>query len=275
MRKLLPLLTILNIIFFYCNEEVPFIPDSKQICIQGFLFANKPINDIRVTSLADFKDGKTNYSFPPINNAAVNLYKNNNEYKLSPSPGDNGYYHYSGSDLKVEPGDTFKLKVEYKNNTATAETTIPNHPKIVNISADTLYILKKNITDQHNAVGSLVMQFNINKGKKDVQYFIIQVKNVSQNYFIPDWNGLRVHALGPDIMLEYTEYIYPYYYEDEITELCIYIFQINEEYSDMHSASYYSHSYTSFEEDSNIKNAFGLFTGLASDSATFYIKTVD
>ena len=278
MNRLVFLFFILNIIFFNCDNETPTIPENKQICIQGFLHADKPVNDIRITSLVDFEDGKTDYYFPPVNDATAYLYKNNNEFILSPSPGDSGYYHYNGSDLKVELGDTFKLKVNYKNNIATAETTIPDRASIDILSTDTLYI-KRNNFNQHSPADTIKVQYNSNyENENEPEYYsIFQFKNVTQNYFIKNENtsnyfGYRGYNDG--IL---TFYAYPYEYEDEITEFNIYIINVHQEYLNFFRSSYISTQYTSrsFNRNSNFDNAFGLFTGVAADSTTFYIKLID
>ncbi len=100
--------------------------------IEAFLFAGEPVDDVRVTTTVSFSG--TDTTSMPINDAEVRLIKSGITYPLQPQ-GNDGYYFYPGDDLTVEPGDQFRLEMEYLGQLATSETTVPPPPVAVTIDS--------------------------------------------------------------------------------------------------------------------------------------------
>ena len=104
----------LSIIILYlmlsinCSEEISpvssFEDGNDMFVIRAYVYAGEPVSDIKITSVLPL--GSEDQSAPPINNAQVTLIKDGIQYSLEPSPGDSGYYHYSGDDLIV----TFRIQ---------------------------------------------------------------------------------------------------------------------------------------------------------------------
>jgi hypothetical protein len=129
-----------------CSEKSPFIPESNLVVIQGYLYGNEPIKDIRVTST--LRLGSVDTIAPPVKDAQVQLIKNGLCYLLDPLFWKPGYYRYSEGttqecpvcNLKVEPGDTFKIEVVYFGKVAYAQTIVPLPPQGIALSQDTIFV---------------------------------------------------------------------------------------------------------------------------------------
>lgn len=93
--------------------------------IEAFIFANEPVDNIRVTSTIPL--ASTDSIAAPIDDAQLRLIKNGVTYELA-ARGVDGYYYYPGDDLAVEPGDHFELEMDYLGQRATAETVVPPSP---------------------------------------------------------------------------------------------------------------------------------------------------
>ncbi|MEA2064319.1 MAG: hypothetical protein U9P14_11515, partial [Gemmatimonadota bacterium] len=111
-----------------CADKITFEPESDLVVIQAYLYAGKPISDIRITSTLGL--GSVDSLAPPINDAQVQLIKNGICYLLDPA-GKNGYYRYRTEcyegdcpigELSVEAGYVFMIDFFYLDNVATAQT---------------------------------------------------------------------------------------------------------------------------------------------------------
>ena len=121
-----------------CTEDTLFVPESDQVVIRGYLYANEPVTDIQLASTVVL--GSEDSVGPPISDADVKLIKDGNTYQLEPTPGREGYYHYPGTDLSVNTGDNFRIEVIHYGKLASAETIVPPAPVGVEMTLDELLV---------------------------------------------------------------------------------------------------------------------------------------
>jgi hypothetical protein len=120
-------------------DTSPTLPEpANKLVVQAYLYAGQPVTNVRLTvPLAIGADGTDGI---PVNTAQVALIRRGTRYTLTASPGDSGFYHYTGADLTVTEGDVFDLEVRYGAIVATARTTVPNPPGVVMLSADSVIV---------------------------------------------------------------------------------------------------------------------------------------
>jgi len=254
-----------------CTEESPFAPGTSGVVVQAYLFAGETIDDIKITGTLPL--GSEDTVTPSIDDAEVYLIKKEERYDLVPVSGDSGYYHYSGSDLEVEEGDSFGINISYNGGILTANTIVPPPPRNVEISDTILYISEDFFgwgpTDTNN--------IEITWDDVPSAMFYVIVKNLETDpepiftggFFGSDSISFRNFTSVPTNSNTYQmrRMNFTHYGKHLIK-----IYRINQEYADL---------YTSRMQDtrdlneplSNIENGLGVFSAFnSSDSIYFYVK---
>jgi len=257
-----------------CTTESPLTPSADQVVIEAFLYANEPVTDIRVTSTLPL--GSDSSYAPPINDAEVVLIKDGIRYPLEPSPGDSGYYHYSGEDLAVETGDKFRVEVDYFNRVAYGETEVPPPPENVRISGDTLVIRKQTFSGPGSFGGGGMMSTDglvITWEKEDPSLYFVTIENVE-----PDPEPITTGP-GVDIPRKRRFRSVPTARDSFVVNLMhlthlgrhrARVYRINQEYADLY-ISRNQNSRDLNEPLTNIRNGLGVFSAFNSDSLFFYV----
>jgi hypothetical protein len=106
--------------------------------VRAFLYAGEPVTDIRLTWTTTLTESDTVPK--PVNNAQVTLIRQGVRFALALSPGDSGYYRYTGAELVVREGDVFDFEARIGDGLVTARTTVPARPGSVSKSADTVRV---------------------------------------------------------------------------------------------------------------------------------------
>ncbi len=267
------ILSIISIIFFIsCENNSLAISETESIAVQAYLYANERIDDIRINSTVTL-DVDTNYA-PPINDAEVILIKNDIEYSLESSAGDSGYYHYSGDDLKVETGDNFILKINYKDHEIYAETTVPIPSTNIVLSNTIL-----EVPDFENAGFSEIREWKKNSESSNIDitwkndnatWFYIILENTEENpeeieTMFGDKMRKRIFPPISDLKFQIRQ--------QSITHLGrhrIKVYTVNNEYADLYS-SRNQDSRDLQEPLTNIEGGLGVFTAFSCDSAIFTV----
>ncbi len=262
---------VLLISFVSCTEESPFAPGISEVVVQAYLFAGEPIDDIKITSTLLL--GSEDTTAPPINDADVYLIKEGKQYNLVAVPGDSGYYHYSGSDLEVEEGDSFEINISYDGEISKAETVVPPPPENVEISDTILYISDdffgwgpsdtNNIEITWDAVTSAMFYITVNNLETDPE-------SIEMNGPFGDGSdAFRNFISTPTSSNSYQmrRMNFTHYGKHLIK-----IYRINQEYADLY-ISRTQDTRDLNEPLSNIENGLGIFSAFnSSDSIYFYVK---
>jgi len=271
-----------------CCNNSPNTPDTTSpIIVQAYLYANQPINDIRITTLGENK--KFNSQMVPVNDADVSLIKQEMRYQLELSPGDSGYYYYPGDDLIVESGNFFQLEVEYQENVTIGITKVPGIPKISRISADTFFYSFRMPDSLDN---ELMIEWT-ESYKQDALYFVKmdyiwrEPGEISERaplnivpYFISStgqyyqnkWSFNTYSFRNDGFIIDYISY-------DRYSNIregwyCFYVNQVTQDFIDLYETKFNFWG----EPDkiySNIHLGYGIFTAFGVDSVYFYAKKVD
>ncbi len=252
-----------------CSTNSPLVPETEFVVVRAYLYANEPVQDIQLTSTLSLDSDST--AAPPINDAQVALINNGQRYELELSPGDSGYYHYSGNDLSVETGDLFTLEVAYSDKLITGETIVPEAPDNVSISTGTLILPDFSNFGPGNRPNLDSLFVTVNWQNDNNELFYVVLDNV-------DPNPQPVDTRFP---VKFSRFISRPIRTDTyringmtVTHLGkhrVKVYRVNQEYADL---------YESREQDSrdlnepltNIKNGLGIFSAFNSASLLLNIK---
>lgn len=139
MNRYITFIAMLPVLFVSaCTDQSPLVPETDLVVMQAYLFAGQSVTEIRLTSQLPL--GSNDSLAPAISDASVYLTRNDTRYALEPTPDREGYYHYPGTDLAVNPGDEFLLEVDYYGRVASANTTVPEAPVAVSASPSQLEV---------------------------------------------------------------------------------------------------------------------------------------
>ncbi len=257
------------LLFFGCTEHSPLISEEELIVVWAYLYAGEPVTSIKLTSTVPLNADTTDA--PPINDATVTLIKNGQRYDCEPSPGDSGYYNYSGDDLTIEAGNEFTIEVERNNKFITAQTIVPEPPTNVSISSSVMTLPDfENRESLWEWRESENREVTITWDNEENAFYYVTLKNVEENpTAINSWMPERLrHFVFPPISDNYYRIRMP-----SITHLgrhCITVYKVNQEYVDL---------YESRDQDSrdlnepltNIENGLGVFSAFNGVSVTFNV----
>ncbi|OPZ69479.1 MAG: hypothetical protein BWY83_01966 [bacterium ADurb.Bin478] len=275
-------LSLLLVILFFaagCSTKNPLEANAEKLVVRGYLYAHEPVQDIQLTSTLPLGSEAT--AAPPVNDASVSLWKNGVQYRLTPSAGDSGYYHYSGSDLNVESGDCFKLQVDYEGEVTIAETVVPNPPESLKISASHLLIpatfspgIPGNFDQtKDDSTRSLTVTWKENLSS----LFYVVLENMEANPTaistnfpgFGDWAGfgLRAMVMPPSSANEYhiARNSVSYY-----GHYAVLVYRVNQEYADLYM-SRTQDSRDLNEPLTNIQNGLGVFSAFCSARIEFEV----
>lgn len=268
-------LSLALVLFMSCSEsKLPVAPVSDQLVIQAYLFANRPVKDIRISTLVPYNSQQ---EYIPVNDAIVTLIKNGMTFSLALAKGDSGFYAYSGNDLQVEAGDRFQLQVLHNDILATAETVVPDAPKIGTLSRDTLWYPARTSKGRGQATDSsfINVEWQKQNGRDSLYYVVIQPK---ESYKLPSWPENIPVPYSQESNYwrtgnKWTFYHYPIHYFNLkfAGEYVFYLYHINREYADLYKVRDVFQG-KQMEAPSNIENGYGIFTAFNCDSVRFFVK---
>jgi len=237
----------------------------KKVVVEGYIFANEPVDDIRLTELLSF--GGEDTIPQPINDADVNIIWNGVSYQLIPSGGDSGYYYYPGNVLKILEGESYRIEFEYFGKSTSGVTIVPPQPTGVNLNIDTMEF--SNLFFIYTSNDSM----NVSWDNNNAAYYYVVIKNIEQDP-VPFYPGFDLGGLISTFLFtrptQEDNYEILEYYITHFGKHQVRVYRVNQEYVDL---------FTSLDQDSrtlnepitNINNGLGIFASFNSDTANFYV----
>jgi len=258
--------TLLN-----CSEsKLPVAPASDQLVIQAYLFANKSVKDIKISTLVPYNSQQ---EYIPVNDAIVTLIKNGTTFSLALAKGDSGFYDYPGNDLQVEAGDRFQLQVLHNDVLATAETVVPDAPKIGTLSRETLWYPARTSKGRGRATDSsfIKVEWQQQNERDSLYYVVIKPFKNGELRNIPSVHGTFSSYWESGNKWKFYSYAIDYTYFQSSGEYVFYLYHINREYADLYKVREIFQR-KQMIAPSNIENGYGIFTAFNCDSVRFYVK---
>ncbi|OGJ95013.1 MAG: hypothetical protein A2487_11525 [Candidatus Raymondbacteria bacterium RifOxyC12_full_50_8] len=235
--------------------------------VDAYLFANEPLDDIRLSSLIPY--GSEDTIGTPINDADITIKQNGRLYHLT-STGDSGLYRCADSDLVIEEGKTYEIEFKYYGKTISAKTTVPPKPEDVSISTGVFYI-----NEDSARPGSFRDTTNleyITWNNQDTGYFYVVIENIEENPESIDRDtafsrGFRFISM-PTRSNSYM--INPMFTFKQYGRHRAKIYRVNKEYADLYERREQD-SRSLNEPFTNINNGLGIFTAASCDSVLFEV----
>lgn len=254
-------------------------PLSDNYVVEGFIFANEPVNNIKIKRIKPLIPEDTVDRV--IDNALVILSDGDNAFTLDFNA-KTGKYGTQNPGLQIIPGKTYFLEVTVGTRKATSETVIPEKPDGVLLNADTI----------------LIPELTLNLGLRDqiIQLFneariALQWDNPAEESFYvvieERVNEVDFDAILPDeVPDDARELLNSFRFISEPTQETSFdiigvalqtyglhvakVYKVNKEYEDLFN-NLEQDSRDLNEPPSNISGALGIFTAFAADSVFFNI----
>lgn len=276
MKKYFLYTLFIGLICLSCEEENLNNIAENQFVVEAFLYANEPINDIRIKTTFPLADEEDTSS--PINDAEVTLIKGGQRYTLEPA-GDQGFYYYPGSDVKVETGDLFQLEVEHNGITARAETIVPTPTTGLRISEDTIKVPRLPLSAGRDSIVAAIRTFlegssvTANWDNPDQALYFMVVETVKDT-IDPIFPGPVLDALERfRFVSEPTDEASLQFLAGTLVSFGTYavkVYHINQEYAQLYE-NRQQDSRDLNEPPSNVENALGVFSAFNSQEVYFEV----
>ena len=258
---------------FRCSQEVK---TNDNFVVEAYIYSNEPVHDIKVKQPLPVTEPETDA--PPIVDAIVNLKRANKEYSLVFNR-ELGTYFYPGNDLQIKPNDVFEITVTNGSRKASGSTVVPLATKGLKSSASKIVIppilLNSGTKDQLQYLFAKA-RIKVNWDNGDNQLHFIAIESLDafdpiypKNFPVGVLNLLRTFRFVSAPNRSNTYDIVGLSLET-YGKYRIKVYRVNKEYADLFE------NQTQDSRDlnappSNIRNAFGIFSAFASDSAFFEV----
>ncbi|MBL0170499.1 MAG: DUF4249 family protein [Gemmatimonadaceae bacterium] len=258
-----------------CGDPTATAASAREPVVRAYLYAGQPVNDIRLTWTAPIgtPDSLADSASPPINDAAVTLVRSGVRYLLTRSPGDSGYYRYTGTDLTVREGDVFDLDATVNGKSLTARTTVPVRPSGAHMSAPTLKVPTFTFTPGSGppdfTAGTVLVRWT----KSSAALYFVTLESaeaspvrIDLNVPIPIGGGRRF--IFPPTSADSTRVnVFSLTYYGKYTAR---VWRVNEEYAQLY-ATLQQDSRDLNEPISNVYGGLGIFSAFSADTTSFTV----
>jgi hypothetical protein len=266
----LPLFALV-VLIISCDKQTP--NQSDKVVVEAFLYAGETVDDVNLAKLLAY--GGEDTIPKPINDAEVTITWNNKTFDLTNSS-DTGSYHYPFTDLKIEEGQVYQLKVTHAGFEITALTICPPKPSFPSASKDTLTIELFSVIDSFLTGGNTEIP--------DPDSVVIEWANPNNDYYFVV--AENVEPTKEDIYPPIFGLIGDFFFQTSPTQASRYVFtdldfrhfgrheiriyKVNQEYVDLYQ-SYEQDSRTQAEPITNVINGLGIFTAVNYRTVNLFV----
>ncbi len=279
MRKII-IAIVISAFLTGCEKEQLNNGHSDLIVVEGYLYAGRPVDSIRLSQAVAFNSSDT--VFHGVSNAAVSIVANGNTYNLQPSI-KQGYYNYPGNNLTISAGGTYSLNISYNNQQITSQTTVPGNVSGLKISENSL-LVDTTLTMRELRDSSLLVSWS--NPNRDYYFVILENKDsiltpVRVNSATGGFGGYSGTGTGT-INLARRFQTRPI--QDSLYRISLFstvgnyghyefkLYKVTKDYASLYQSST-QNTISLNEPFTNISNGLGIFTSFsACDSLSFIVK---
>jgi hypothetical protein len=257
------------IIFTGCEEFHNKSSFQDVFVLQGYLYQDKPVSGIQLTKILPFESEDT--IFINIPDADVYIEWEGQQFHLEADS--SGLYNYPFDDLKIIERNSYLITITYEGKTLSAETTVPERPAGLTLSADTIFINDSltpwQMREQENN------SIEVTWENPDNDYFYVTVENLEEN---PE--SIDIGFVPPQGMSNFRYLSQPYKTDMYILGFLssiqqygkhkIKVYRVNEEYACLFENREQDSRYLT-EPYTNVKNGIGIFTAFSYAEASFEV----
>ena len=270
MNHFIKILPILLLGCFACDEESTSIVDTQTAVVEGYLFAGQPLDSVFITQ--SFSYGQTDTTIVPIDDLNVRISNADIDVELL-NLGDG---LYRNQDFEPQSGATYTLDFEYKGETVSAETFIPEK-RIAAISQTEVELEK--IEGFPISPPEQLDAIEVTWDNTEGDYYYTIIENLEND---PEFVNDLIAEFDPDgsarRLFRITEpEITDFYLINPLRDLTQYgthrivVFRVNPEYAALYQSAGTS-SLSIAEPPTNVSNGLGIFTGVSSDTLFLEVK---
>lgn len=266
-------ITVLFIIISFCFmacEDVPdFEPDDTPV-VEAFLYANNPVDDIKITKLVPFGADTNNLE---VNGLDIDIIWNGNTYPLQNNPSEDGKYFYAGSDLEIISGETYQIQFDYEGKTISSSTTVPPAPTGTTLSKTSITLPQLNSIFDAQPLRDANLAIDLEWNNPNGDYYFIVIENIEENpeaIDVANIVNLNFEFVSTPTQNSFFT-IFPFLHYTQFGTHRIIVYRVNEEYALLYE-TINQDSRDLNEPFTNIDNGVGIFSGFASD--TLYLEVI-
>ncbi|MDY0101883.1 MAG: DUF4249 family protein [Lentimicrobium sp.] len=265
-QPILLIFLLIILLFVGCNKEDSMAFTDSPI-IEAYLEPGSYLT-VQVNRQIPFSTD-VDYSSDDINNLALSLTYNNVTHMLMPT--DSG--RYVDSSILIKEGDAFNLSFTFNSKSVNAYTYIPSKPTDLTQSAYTMYVPRMD-SASGPPTGTMSDPVDISWTNTDDSYYLMVIENMEATLdpirdfgdAEPPGNRFRKSPTNSSF-----ESIRPMEFQYFGTHRII-LFHVLPDYASLYEQNG-SSSQNLTNPSTSITNAYGIFTGLNSD--TLYMEVKD
>lgn len=256
-----------------CSNEEFDPTTTNTVILEAYLYAGESVDSVKLSQLIPFLVEDENETYE-IEDAEISITWREQQYKLVPTDGNAGYYHYPGTDLEILEGEQYDIELEYFDESITATTTVPTAPTDLGISVSEIEIppiLSREDLFAIREIEDVQLLWDNTSG----DYYYVLVHNIEDNPDPVDVNGILANRPVGNFRL-ITEPTTRDFYNVQGRTLDQYgfyeakVYKVNQEYADLYQTSEQD-SRSLNEPLSNINNGLGVFTSFSSQVISFEV----
>lgn len=262
MKKIIiPILSIALALLASCSKELmtPIVPDNIAI-VESYLYAGDSTITIKVTKLLPFSVDSTDATEYI---SGLHLQVNGADLTETSS----GIYTLQLGEKRIQPGEQYKMKFLYGSDTVSSTTVIPAKPLDFSISSHSIYTDRITSTSGGFPSGPQA-DLTLSWDNTDSSYYYVVIHYLNStrdliNYRYASLDLSDTTSISPVNASETRLGILNLHFFGMYR---IVLFKVNTDFADLYQQTAVT-STNITNPVTNIKNGFGVFTGMASDTA--------
>jgi len=258
--KRFQIIAIILSIIFGCSKE-NLNRDFEDIpVVEGYLYAGKPL-EIKVSRQVFYSNNVASSS-DNLDSLFVSIFDGNMYYDLIPM----GDGTFTNSNIKLSELETFELQLDYNNLPISTQTTIPKKPSNFVSSVSEVYVSGGNFT------GNDPQELELSWDNPDGSNYFLLIENMDYSYKIYDNREVSSNNQF-DLMPTQSDYYsidtrrFLYFGSHRII-----LFHINPDLAVLYQETDQTSQNIS-NPPTEFENAFGIFTGINSDTLFINVKS--
>jgi len=247
---------LIGILLVSCGKEtMTYDTGVSTPIVEGYLTTGALSLTVKVYSMESFDENNIALSKPVKN---LELYVN--DIKLTETA--DGTYTLDSAGGMLNEGNICNLRFEYNNKTITASTTMPAHPKNLQISNSDILLGSSGLY-----WGDSIPDVKITWNNTDNAYYQVYIWSLDNSGSAPSFGGER---FGKMMMQPFQGNTYQLQRRDMMStgRYVCYLYKVNKDYVELYERI---SSSDLANPVSYITNGLGIFTGMSADTIPYRV----
>lgn len=268
---LMVILIIMLISLEGCEKTDMSSEGDIKLVLNAYIYENEPVTHVRLSESLPFTS--TDSLFPLISDASISIQWQDGKFPLLSSDSA-GFYHCPDSNLRIISGDKYMIEIIRGKNILTAQTTVPQKPDSLSLSAASIEIDPDMSPWEMRQAG--IADIEVTWSNPNGEYFYVLVENMEENpedieFGFSGFGGMRrnFRFLSRPFITD-TYIIRVFLSVQQYGTHRVKLFRVNHEYADLYE-NREQDSRNLTEPLSNVHNGLGIFTAFSYDEAYFEV----